>query len=109
MDRRIIMALEKLIIGDIIKLNENHLALGLTFADLEVSSTYRDKSIHEVKNEFFGKTILISNNEPSKKIEIIDVEVSSSIIEFKNIFLIVERSIITEELKEADTIEIDLS
>ncbi|MFT6923204.1 MAG: hypothetical protein ACJA1C_002214 [Crocinitomicaceae bacterium] len=102
------MVRQILIIADIIDLNDGNLILGVSLGDFESKEIHQLKSNTEVKNEFVGKFLLFDRTKVSGKIEIIDVQITSSIVDFKNIFFKVKKTKKVEALKVLDEVSINM-
>ena len=97
-----------LIIGDIIDLQDGNLVIAVNFPSLEVRMEYRELDFETVKNHFKGKKLRIVCDDFEFNTVVLEVEVSSSLANFKNIFLKVKKTSKSVRIKELDEIYVDL-
>lgn len=100
------MPIQKLTIFDIIRQDENHLVLAINYDDLEMRKSVMELDINAVKNQFLNKTIIIVGKNIELDIE--DAQVSSSIAEFKNIFLKIKKTPKTSSIKRLDEVLVNV-
>lgn len=102
------MAEQTLTIGDITEISDDSLVLAVNFNSLEVRQKYIEKSFEDIKKEFKNKTIQFQGTNIQFETKVNDVEVSSSIADFRNIFLKIQKTPETSRLKIRNGIIIDL-
>ena len=102
------MARQILIIGDIIETANDNIILAVDFETLKIRQEYSLKSYEEIRAEFKNKDIEVSDSNFKLKTKIVDVDVSSSLANFRNIFLKITKSSKTKRLKIKDEVIIDL-
>ena len=83
------MVLNELVIGDVFIVNDN-VVIGVTFKDIKSKEEGAKMDISFFADLWKGKDLEISGNEYTIKANILDVNVKSSITEFKNIFFLTD-------------------
>ena len=98
------MDFKKLIIGDIFIVNDK-MVITTTFTENKVKDWAVSINKSFFIEEFKGKTFIVNKGKRIIKGNVLEVEVSSNISDYKNIHLIVDNALF-EELKSNDIIEI---
>ncbi|NVK63108.1 MAG: hypothetical protein HWE22_00925 [Flavobacteriales bacterium] len=87
---------------------DDTIVLAVNFLSLNVRQSYATKSFDEIKSTFKGKTIEIEGAKVRMKTNILDVDVSSSLANFRTIFLKIPQSPKTMKIQVKDELRIEL-
>jgi len=96
------MAGEILIIGDVIDLNNGKLAISVGYGSMEKREEVSRMTHEEVKDSLVGKNVRFEGEGYSFQSKILNVKSSTSISNFKNIFIQIAKSTKTDKIKERD-------
>lgn len=96
------MDINELVIGDVFIANDG-VVIGATFKDIKSKEEGAKMDISFFIDLWKGKQLEISGDEYSLKANILDVNVTSSIAEFKNIFFLTDLKF-KDDIKINDTI-----
>lgn len=96
-----------LLIGDSFELQDGNTVLAVNFESLHLRLAFSKKSFQEIKDCFQGKEIEIIGAQVQLTTRVIDVEVSSSIANFRTVFLKVKSSSKVNQVQCLDEVHID--
>ena len=102
------MTKEILIVGGVHSLPNGGILLGVNTMNEILRFEWRECSFSDLAGQFAGKSISIFGKEYEIHTKIVDVQISASIADFKNVFLKIEDIAMTSKIRELDEIEIEL-
>jgi hypothetical protein len=102
------MAREILIIGHVGTLPTGGIFIGVNTGNETMRLEWKKKSFTDLENLFTGKLIKIFGEEYEIQTKILDVKITASLADFKNIFLKIEENAMTKKIQELDEVEIEL-
>lgn len=102
------MARQVLIVGSLQTLPGDYLGIGVNSGDFELREKWKDMSMSDVKQLFKNKRATFVGADYSIDAQIVDVQVTTSLVDFKNVFIKVKLNSRTGKIKELDEVEVDL-
>lgn len=102
------MAREILIVGDILSFIDGKLIIAIVATQESLRRDWRNTGIDDLKAQFEGKKIKVFGEGYQFETDVLSVQVKSSIIENKNVFLLVDKTPSTQKIKINDEVEIEL-
>jgi hypothetical protein len=102
------MAREILIVGDILSFVEGKLIIAIVATRESLRRDWRNTDIDDLKAQFEGKKIKVFGEGYQFETDVLSVQVKSSIVENKNVFLLVDKTPSTQKIKINDEVEIEL-
>ncbi|MBK9451991.1 MAG: hypothetical protein IPN95_21745 [Bacteroidetes bacterium] len=102
------MARQRLNVGDIFELPDGHLVIGLYTRSDELRDQWRNTPIPDVKSQYEGKKIHVFGEGYQFETEVLDVDISNSIADFKNVFLKLDNNEWTKRIQIDDAVEVEV-
>ncbi|MBL0017885.1 MAG: hypothetical protein IPP17_15985 [Bacteroidetes bacterium] len=102
------MARQRLNVGHIFELPDGHLVIGLYTRSDELRDQWRNTPIPDVKSQYEGKKIHVFGEGYQFETEVLDVDISNSIADFKNVFLKLENNAMTRKIQTNDVVELEM-
>lgn len=102
------MAREVLIIGHVGHPPSGGIFIGVNTGKEKLRYDWRALSFSELESKFSGKSIRIFGAEYDIQTKILEVKITASLADFKNIYLKIEENPLTKKIQELDELEIEL-
>jgi hypothetical protein len=105
---RSIMARERLIVSHILEHPDGKLVVALNAIDDALQHQWRNMAMTDLKAQFEDKKIHVFGEGYQFETGVLGVQISSSIAEFKNVYLKLDNDIFSQKIRMNDKVEVDL-
>jgi hypothetical protein len=97
-----------LTVEDVFTLENGDLVFALAIPDFALREEWKERSIAEVRDLLSDKRIKVQGKTINLDLDVLDVIVTSSIVEYKLIFIRVKRNIETEKIQRMDRVFLEI-